>query len=216
MGYLESAWIPDRPSPTGTQWDDDFNSPDLDPKWTKSFAGSSDIDSTWPSHIYGLSSGTQSLTLTEDFGLADDASGSFSVTACLRYMPSAPNDNASLKIRSADSQNSFNLLWIRDGTNNIRVRVDRVVAGSSTFGVIFLPWSYNDTIYLHIERSGTQSWIFSCSINGMSWAYLGALTQNFTTLAKLDLILQRASGGLLWQRFGIDWVRVNWKRMQSL
>lgn len=218
MGFLESAWIPNRHTPTGTQWDDEFEGPTLHPRWTLTGSLSPyDHDQTWPSHIYFFSSGTQSPSLIQSFGLADDASGTFSVTACLRFVPTANNENAGIRIQNIAKTNYYAITWIRDSSGAYLIRTDRRVSGTDAFGVRSVAWYIHDTVYLHIERLAAGGWYFHVSADGMSWAVLGAVdNQTFTDLSELVLGSSRVGGAAnLWQRYGWDWVRVNWIRLVS-
>jgi hypothetical protein len=67
-------------------------------------------------------------------------------------------------------------------------------------------------IYLHVQRNGTNSWIFAWSADGLGWHTIGTTqTQLFTTLNRLRMYGVGVAGatGPGIRDFGIDWVRVN-------
>lgn len=191
------------PTPTSTNTEDDeFNSSSLGGAWTVSTntAGSSDIDTTWQSHIYLKFTGSQLYHIYESYAPAGD----FSLTLCGRIVPIGTTPYMRI---SAATSTSLTDARCTDVIVDLVRQINFTGGSGSVVGSATYHSRRGEKHYLHLQRVGStwESWV--CN-DGLSF-YRVASGSRSLTISHIHIEMG-TTGSTTPQYGGIDWVRRDW------
>jgi hypothetical protein len=219
QGFLLGQYIADRVPASGSRHDIEFEDWPINPAWL--ITGSAfplapyDVDNSWPSHLHASLSGTQDLMAVLNQNYFAPASGSVSVTVCaIVSLSNTSADGVSIAARTANTsgagQESMGALYLRAGSDNPELRMDKIVGGASTFNLGLRNINFRTRVYLHLERVGTGSWGAAASSDGLGWIPISALqSQYFSSLPIIQARLFKVGNIFAREPFGFDWIRIN-------
>jgi len=190
--------------------DDEFDSAVLDGKWTLTSSGSVsyDVNTTWPSHFYGMIDLQAAAYIRLDQNWAPS---SYSLTAKFIGFLQLNAEVMYIDFFDADESDGVRA-GVRTGSSSpYQVAGVYTLMASSTWGTATLLAinGRHDVWYIHHQRVGTtfSSWV---STNCLSWLLVASGAKTFTPHHFRLSLASSVTGQGISRRMGIDWVRANW------
>ena len=211
-GGVTTLPYPDNPPTSPSPYDDEFNVSVLDPKWTiltnLAAPNTYDINTTVPGWIIGKFSSVTGPTLELEQTVSGFPAGTtFSITAKVSGSPIA--NYGGIVVRAKDTAIGNNSIYIAlQFANTYTVNYGKRASGVDTFTIGQKAWTDSGT-YLHMQREATNTWLFFCSTDGITWFSIKPDIVLAFDITKLYLSISGPNSANK-SRSGIDWFRVNW------
>ena len=204
-GGYSALWSPDIPPSSPNTEDDEFNSSTLDAKWTKDTdAAADDVDTTWPSHAFAKFTGDQYYSLEQDYAPA----GQFSLTMKAHFAQQANYQQVFIEIWDSPGTTGVQFGYAYNGGSR-KAFIHSITSGSWTYDVRTLTLSPTNTIYLHIQRDGSNNWRIAVSFDGFSFWVVGSTYSKTFSVDHFKIGIDQ-NNATIPMLAGIDWVRRDW------
>jgi hypothetical protein len=204
----QTLWTPDQPPTNPTQWDDEFNTSTLNPKWTVSSNSftSYNINTTIPSMLYGLAPASATdLQLQQAFV---PGSTDFQIRVCWHADPRWGHQGVDLALYDATGVNAVRLNFEGNGSSSANY-IDYAYETTSSWTWTVSPQTLysGGKLYMHMQRRSNTYWDFFWSQDGIAWCNLARSFNKSFTVANLAVDFN--NNATYAGTYACDWVRVS-------
>jgi hypothetical protein len=207
LEYGPAVLWPDLPPASPNTEDDEFDSASLNAKWTvvTNTAANSDINTTWPSHLYLNFTGNQAYVMKQPYAPA----GAFSLTAKFRLAAQASYQQVSIDAYTASEADCVMASYGVTTPPNAQTVLHTRDSGNWYYNRTTLVVPLYNQVYLHLQRDGSNNWRTWISFDGYSFFPVSSVYSKTMTVNHFTIELNQ-SGAHTLARCGIDWVRRDW------